>query len=160
MELREIESETKEQAEKSSDMAVEIADHQEKARHLEATVGALKEAQAQVDSEGLRSALQEAEAAKQSTGERLQELREQREDLLAQNERMQAQCREAFERKRKALEKLPFLQQAGPGHSREANAASEFYDRMEAALEGDLNRTAQGSRDLEEVRSRLEKLEL
>ena len=47
----------------------------------------LKEAQAQVDSEGLRGALKEAEDAKQATEQRLVELREQREELLAQNAR-------------------------------------------------------------------------
>ena len=38
--------------------------------------------------------------------------------------------------------------------------ASEFYDRMQSALEGDMNRTAMGSRDLQEVRARLERLDL
>jgi len=160
MELREIEDEAREHDEQSADIALEVEHHQEKARHLEETVQALREAQQEVDSEGLRGALEQAEAAKQATEDRMQELREQKEEILQENARMQEQCDEAFARKIQAAEKLPFLQQGMRAASPEADVASGFYDQMQSALEEDMNRTAQASRDLKEVRTRLESLEI
>jgi chromosome segregation ATPase len=160
MELREVEDEAREHDEKAEDMTREVEDHKEKADQLEEAVQALREAQQEIDSEGVRGALAQAEQAKQATEERLTELRTQKEDLLTRNAEMQDQCITAFERKKQAVEKMPFLQQRMRAEDPDADVASGFYKQMETALEEDMNRTAGATRDLENVRVRLEQLDL
>lgn len=159
-EIWEIERETDEQQEHVQDMALEIEDHRERARQLAEVVADLKAAQGAVGSDGLRTALVDAEAAERAAQERLEDLREQRDAMLRENEQMQARVDETNRRKIEALHKIPLLQKAMRSNDPEANPAGRFYERMEVELNEDVRRSDDASADLEDVRAKLQALDL
>ena len=159
-ELTEIERETLEQETDAADISQEVEDHQEQARELEEAVSHLKAAQAKIGSEGLSHALQEAQDARRATDERLEDLRELRDEMLRRNQEMDQECREAVERKQQALEKLPLLLRGMRSAKREAQSATPFYENMQRELEDDLRRTQDAEQDLQHVRRALESLDI
>jgi len=159
-ELTEIERETLEQETDAADISQEVEDHQEQARELEEAVSHLKAAQEKLGSEGLSHALQEAQDARRATEERLEELREQRDEMLRRNQEMDDQCREAAGRKQHALEKLPLLLRGMRSSKREAQSATPFYENMQREMEDDLRRTQDAEQDLQHVRRALENLDI
>ena len=159
-ELREIESEAADQQADVTDITLEVVDHKEQAEELAEAVAHIREAQRGLDSEGLRAALQDAQEAQKATEARLDELREQRDEMLRENERMQEQCREAGRRKREALEKMPMLRRGMRSGKPEADVASRFYERMQSELGEDLRRTEDAEMDLGAVRRQLDSLDL
>ncbi len=159
-ELREIEQEAMDQQADAADITLEVEDHKEQAEELAEAVAHIKEAQKSLESEGLRAALQDAQEAQQATEARLGELRERREGMLRENERMQEQCQEAGRRKREALEKMPLLRRGTRSGRPEADVASPFYERMQSELGEDLRRTEDAEMDLGAVRRQLDNLDI
>ncbi|MDE2104225.1 MAG: hypothetical protein KGL39_43715 [Patescibacteria group bacterium] len=160
MELREVEQETREQDDRSEDIAREVEDHKRDMDQLEQAVGALREAQASVDSEGLQSALREADQARQAAEQRLDELREQREEMMRRNDEIADQCHRSLDRKREAMRRLPLLREGQRAGVPGANAALTFYEKMESAMTEDMQRTESALEEVGAVRGRLEALDI
>lgn len=158
MELKEIESEVREQEESSADIALEVHNHRQQAERLEAAVHALLEAQMSVDSEGVRRAIDHASEATHATRQRLEELREQKQAMLERNQQLQARCLLAVEKKQQAQEKLPKLLWGETRSIAPGDPGFPLYGTMEELIRDSISHLATALSDLKTVRQRLEAL--
>jgi len=158
VELKEIETEVREQDEHSADLMMEVESHQQQTERLEVAVHALLEAQLAVDSEGVRRALDFATEAKYTTRQRLEDLREQRVAMVTRNEEIQDRCMLALQKKQEALAKLPLLLWGEQSSLSPGDPGFSLYGSMDQLLREAVDRLAAAVAGLQEVKRRLEEI--
>ena len=161
MEIKEIESEVREQEEVAADIVQEVHNHRQQAERLEAAVHALLEAQLSVDSEGVRRAIDHAAEAttRPATVWKPCGIRSRRCCSATRSCRRGALL--AVEKKQQAQEKLPKLTRGRNAlHRSGLYPAFPLYGTMEALIRDSISQLASALSDLKMVRERLEALQI
>ena len=158
MRLEEIEKRQEVQQSEAEAIGQEVKEHKERLGQLEESLQQLQAASSDVESDELNQAIQETQQARQETETRVEGLREQREELVAENESLTQRCDQALE-KRHGAQQLMEQMLSGFTLDREgADAANPAIHRVTQALDKDTQRSAQALEDLKEVRQRLDAL--
>ena len=157
IDFNKIEEDTREQQEEAKKLELEIEQRQEQVEKLENAVADLKTLEDGVDSEGLKKAGEAADRAKGELEEKKQELQERKETLLDQNQETADKVAEAYDGRKKALDKVGLLEMVSEGATEEFKAE---VGKIRDALHEDMNRLGSLDVRLQQERKRIEDLDI
>lgn len=157
LELRDIQNEAQEQREQAEEMKGEIEQHKERAEKLEATLRELRAAGQELGSDEIRKAEASTEKAKADTEQHLKEIKDQRDKMLQENKKLADKVNKVNDGRRRADGKVAILKTTFGGASSEFRAQIENVGK---ALAEELKNLAEAQTDLEDVRRKLEALDV
>lgn len=136
MRLEEIEQKKNEEQEKADTFRKEAADHKQRIHRLEQLASELQESISDVDSEGARDAIRQAEESTRESERQLEELRQDKERLLQENAELCERSMQSIEKRQKALERMESMCMLND--SARSPEIGAMVNNMGKAIENDL----------------------